>query len=121
MVWTKGAPEALDGGAKAALTLDEWKAFWATHGQQNDGGSVMHPGMKVSYDAKSRELRIELPFDPATVRSTPHKKIRTDFLGKPVPEDGTARPGPFQSLAADANVFKAWDGLPLLAEGELPK
>ena len=116
----KGQPAAIDGGGKVALTLSEWKAFWATHGQQNDRGSVMHQEMKVSYDAKTQELRIDLPFDPATVGSTPHKKVQSDFLGKPVPQDGKAKPGPFQELQAGANTFNVWDGLPLLAEGELP-
>ncbi len=112
--------QPLRGGSKVALTLDEWRKFWAFHGLQNDGGSIVRKGMKVSYDPVSFELRVMLPFDPATVGSTGHPKIAHDFAGHPVPQDGNAVPGPFQSMSRGANRFKVWNGLPLLAEGMLP-
>ena len=112
--------QPLRGGSKVALTLDEWRKFWAFHGLQNDGGSIVRKGMKVSYDPVSFELRVMLPFDPATVGSTGHPKIAHDFAGRPVPQDGNAVPGPFQSMSRGANRFKVWNGLPLLAEGMLP-
>ena len=112
--------QPLHGGSKVALTLDEWRKFWAFHGLQNDGGSIVRKGMKVSYDPVSFELRVMLPFDPATVGSTGHPKIAHDFAGRPVPQDGNAVPGPFQSMSRGANRFKVWNGLPLLAEGMLP-
>lgn len=112
--------QPLHGGSKVALTLDEWRKFWAFHGLQNDGGSIVRKGMKVSYDPLSFELRVTLPFDPATVGSTGHPKIDHDFAGLPVPQDGNAVPGPFQSMSKGDNRFKVWNGLPLLAEGMLP-
>ena len=44
--------QPLHGGSKVALTLDEWRKFWAFHGLQNDGGSIVRKGMKVSYDPR---------------------------------------------------------------------
>lgn len=112
--------QPLHGGSKVALTLDEWRKFWAFHGLQNDGGSIVRKGMKVSYDPVSFELRVMLPFDPATVGSTGHPKIAHDFAGRPVPQDGNAVPGPFQSMSQGENRFKVWNGLPLVGEGRLP-
>lgn len=113
-------PVALHGGAKVALSLVEWRTFWSKHGQQNDRGSVTREGMKVSYDAKSQELKLMLSFDPSSVGSTNHEKMDRDFEGQLVPQNGRALTGPIQSLRKGANRFKVWNGLPLLAEGELP-
>ena len=115
-----GDPHALHGGAKVALTLDEWKAFWTTHKQQNDLHSVTRKGITVSYDQDTLELILNVPFELADIGSTNHEKIDNDFGGKQVVQDGTALPGPFQSPRKGENVFKVWDGLPLLEEGELP-
>ena len=116
----KEGPRALRGGAKVALTLNEWRKFWLTHGQKNDQNSITQKGMTVSYVAKSQELMLKLPFDPGTVGSTNHQGMDTDFLGRPVPQNGRALPGPSQSLRKGVNKFKVWSGLPLLEEGELP-
>ena len=62
-----------------------------------------------------------MPFDPGAVGSTNHPKMDTDFAGKTVPQDGRAVPGPLQSLKKGDNVFRVWQGLPILAQGELPK
>ncbi len=113
-------PEALHGGAKVALTLDEWRAFWSFHGQQNDSQSVTREGMRVLYDRRSLELSVTVPFDPRAIGSTGHPRIDHDFESRPVPQDGTAVPGPLQSLGKGENRFRVWHGLPLLAEGELP-
>jgi len=61
-----------------------------------------------------------VPFDPATVGSTNHDWIDKDFFGKPIPKNGRAIPGPFQNLKQGVITFRVWDGLPLLAQGELP-
>jgi len=114
-------PEKRHGGSKVALTLDEWRAFWAKHGQTNDRASVTHRGMKVEYDRQTHELTLTLPFDPASVGSTPHRILDDDFFGRPVPQDGKARPGPFQDVRRGQNAYRIWNGQPLLAEGELPR
>ena len=113
-------PEPIHGGAKVALSLDEWRKFWSTHGQQNDASSVTREGMKVDYDGQSLMLSVTLPFDPAAVGSISHARLDHDFQGNPVPQDGSALPGPLQSLREGSNTFKVWNGLALLSEGELP-
>ncbi|MCP4848582.1 MAG: right-handed parallel beta-helix repeat-containing protein [Verrucomicrobiaceae bacterium] len=113
-------PRAISGGAKVALTLDEWRRFWKKHGLDNDGHSVARKGIKVTYDQKSLELKITMPFDPETLGSTAHRLMDRDFMGVPVPGDGTATVGPMQGLKQGGNNFRLWRGLPLLAEGELP-
>ena len=100
-----GKPQALHGGAKVALTLEEWRAFWKKHGQENDRNSVTCEGMKVDFDAKSHELRITMPIEPATVGAT---------------GEGRKIPGPFAGLRKGENLFKVWEGLPILGKGELP-
>ncbi len=107
-------------GGKVALTLGEWRRFWSAHGLSNDQQSVAVEGMRVSYTEKGHELRITMPLDPKTVGAIGHEKVTRDFFGKPLRRDGTALPGPIQALAEGENVFRIWDGLPLLREGELP-
>ncbi len=113
-------PSPLSGGRKVALTLDEWRNFWSKHGETNDRGSIALKGMTVTYEPATLELTVNLPFDPRAVGSTSHPRIDRDFSGQPVPRDGKATPGPFQSAARGANRFRVWDGLPLLDAGELP-
>ena len=116
-----GAPQALDGGAKVALTLGEWRMFWKRHGQDNDLGSVVHEGMRVEFDEGSLVLTVEIQFEPGEVGSTDNGKLAQDYFGKPLPLDGKSKPGPFQSLKKGVNTFKVWDGLPLLERGALPQ
>lgn len=112
-------PEALHGGAKVALTLPEWRAFWKNHGQDNDRHSSTKPGMVVSYSAETQELTIEVPFDPTELGSRVHPGVTRDYFGN-ILKGEKALPGPFQELKKGKNVFRIWDGLPLLMEGELP-
>jgi len=113
--------QAIDGGKKARLTLDEWRVFWQKHGLANDRHSVLQEGMSVSYAPESYELTVVIPFGPDTIGSTDHKWVNNDFWGNPVPKDGHAVPGPFQNLKQGKNVFRVWDGLPVLARGCLPQ
>ena len=76
--------------------------------------------MVVSYDQTKLNLKIRLTFDPAGIGSIEYKKIKKDFAGNPIPKDGNAIPGPFQTLRTGNNIFNIWDGLPLLDKGELP-
>ena len=50
--------------------------------------------MKVSYDPRSHELNIRLPFDPNTVRSKSHRLVTRDFSSRPVPRGAHRRPSP---------------------------
>jgi hypothetical protein len=103
-----------------ALTLPQWRAFWKKHGLTNDRNSITQKGLSVTYNAVTYEVSIFVSFDPATVGSTNHHWIDKDFFGSPIPKTGRALPGPFQNLKRGVNTFRVWDGLPLLAEGELP-
>jgi len=111
---------AISGGAKVALTLEEWRRFWKKHGLENDAHSVTKKGIKVFYRQESLELKIIMPFDPGTIGSTNHSWMDMDFMGQTVPQDQSAFPGPVQGMKEGVNTFKVWQGLPLLAEGELP-
>lgn len=103
-----------------ALTLPQWRAFWRAHGLDNDRHSVTKTGMSVLYDAVACEICITMPFDPGTVGATNHDWVDNDFFSQPIPQNGTAMPGPIQALKLGFNTFRVWDGLPLLALGELP-
>lgn len=113
------SPKPLRGGAKVAMTLEEWRAFWAAHDLRNDVHSVTRRGMEVAYDQDRLELVVTLGFDPA-IGSTDHAGMDRDFTGAPVPQNGKAIPGPLQSLREGMNVVGVWKGLPLLERGELP-
>jgi parallel beta-helix repeat protein len=113
-------PQALHGGAKVALTLEEWRRFWSAHNLPNDRHSITLEGMTATYEEDSLELTISMPLDPSRIGSSNHHQIDLDFLGNAVPQDGTAIPGPLQTLRKGESVIRVWSGLPLLAEGELP-
>ena len=116
----EGSPVAIDGGAKVALTLDEWRSFWKHHGQDNDSGSVLREGMEVGFDQGTQTLEISIPFELAAVGSIPHPKVTRDFFGNPLPTEGRAKPGPIQSLGQGRQQFEIWQGLPILERGQLP-
>jgi hypothetical protein len=112
--------QAMNGEAKALLTLEEWQSFWQKHGLANDQHSVLHAGMSVSYDPESHEVTMAIPFDPSRLGSTDHEFMDNDFWGDTVPQNGRALPGPFQNLEQGENVFCVWNGLPVIEAGELP-
>ncbi|TWT84249.1 hypothetical protein CA13_57250 [Planctomycetes bacterium CA13] len=112
--------DSLDGGNKANLTFDQWRAFWLSHGLRNDEHSVLEKGMSVSYEPKSHELTVFVPFDPKVVGSQPSEVVEKDFWLRPISKSGNASPGPFQNLKQGMNVFRIWDGLPMLGTGDLP-
>jgi hypothetical protein len=76
--------------------------------------------MTATYEEGSLELTILMPLEPSRIGSSNHHQVDLDFLGNAVPQDGTAIPGPLQTLRKGENVIRVWSGLPLLAEGELP-
>jgi hypothetical protein len=104
-----------------ALTLPMWRVFWNKHGLGNDLNSMTKEGLSVSYNPATFEVSIRVPFDPAKLGSTNHDRVDTDFYESPIPQNGQAIPGPFQNLKQGVNIFCVWDGLPLLAPGELPR
>ena len=117
------APGLVTEGARVptvALTLGEWGAFWKTHGESNGGGSVEVEGMEVGFDAETLTLSVRVPFEPGEVGSKVVETVHEDYFGKPVPQDGTAVPGPLQGLKRGENRFVVWEGLRPLVEGELP-
>lgn len=114
-------PVAIDEGRKAGLTLDQWRDFWTHHGLENDRHSMMQQGFTVSFAGDRQELSIDVPMDPSTVGSTNHDWIDNDFHGNPVPQDGRALPGPFQTLKQGRHVLRVWNGLPILGRGQLPQ
>ena len=114
-------PIALNGGSKVGLTISEWQKFWLKHGQKNDTESIMTKGITISYNESDQTLKINIPSNIKFNGSTNYDKISTDYAEKPVPQNGTAIPGPFQSLTTGENIFKIWHGLPLISQGELPK
>ena len=117
----KGNPTPIDGGSKVAMTISDWRNFWSKHGQENDTNSIITEGINVSYNETNQTLTINLPEGIKFRGSTNYNKISTDYEGNRVPQNGKANPGPFQSLKPGKNTFKIWNGLPLVARGQLPK
>ena len=103
------------------MTISDWRNFWSKHGQENDTNSIMTKGITVSYNETNQTLTINLPEGIQFRGSTNYNKISTDYEGNRVPQNGKANPGPFQSLKPGKNAFKIWNGLPLVARGQLPK
>ena len=113
--------QSLDGGGRALLTFDEWRTFWNFHELKNDTHSILKRGSSVNYNPSNHELTLTIIFEPETVGSKNHKFIDRDFLGNPIPQNGKAKPGPFQELKMGENIFTIWRGLPILKRGELPE
>ena len=105
---------------KVALTLEEWRSFWKTHGESNDGGSTEADGMTARFDPETFLLTLSLPIDLASLGTTRHETITADYFGVPFPEDKQPIPGPIQRLTSGTNTLKVWHGLPPLARGALP-
>jgi len=74
----------------------------------------------VHYDAENQRLTVEVNYEPLPGASRDAKGLDADFMGNPLPSAEQRKAGPFQDLQAGENVFDVWDGLPLLAPGELP-
>lgn len=100
------------------LTFGQWQSFWQAHGLDNDANSTLSPTSSAKYDAATQELTLVLDADPDQLPSLDHPKVDRDFFGV-----ATAKPlvpGPFQSIQHGLNTFRVWEGLALLAVGELP-
>ena len=115
-----GKPKPINGGSKVAMTIKEWQRFWLKHGEKNDTKSILTKGMSVNYNESKNELVVNMPSGIAFPGSTNYEKIKSDYHNQVVPQNGTAVPGPFQSLKAGKNVFNIWKGLPLMPRGQLP-
>ncbi|MFG0290877.1 MAG: right-handed parallel beta-helix repeat-containing protein, partial [Rhodopirellula sp. JB044] len=113
-------PRKKEKTSKARLTFDQWKAFWATHDQRNDVNSILQTGIEVTYTPETQHLRIEMPFDPASVGATVRENITHDFFKEPLSTKHVRKPGPFQKIKRGVNEYKIWDGLPILNPGQLP-
>lgn len=94
------------------LNLAEWRAFWASQGETHDAKSVLSPGVKATVDPQTLKLSLMVDFDPTTVGSQTVAPVTSDFLDKPVPQDGTAKPGPFQDLVQGQNEFQLYKCAP---------
>lgn len=105
---------------KAALTLGEWRSFWEHHDCPGDEHSVLDPASEVHYDRDSYTLSVYVEADPSGIGSVDREEVTRDYFGKPLPGNGTSKPGPFQDLRRGRNRFVIWNGLPRVEEGELP-
>ncbi|SMP65914.1 Protein of unknown function [Neorhodopirellula lusitana] len=112
--------DSIDGGPKANLTFEQWQAFWLSHDLPNDAHSVLKQGMVVAYNPESQKLTLTVPDSLANVGSTDRTSIDQDFFHHPLPNNGRALPGPFQSLKTGINHYSLWKGLPILGPGSLP-
>ncbi len=104
----------------AALTLEEWRAFWKHHECPGDKHSQLDPSSLVNYDPETHTLRVYLGVDPSKIGSTDVERVTRDYFDAPIPSGGEAKPGPFQDLELGENEYVIWRGLPILEEGELP-
>lgn len=107
------SPSAFRVGFTAiGVNFDEWKAFWAFHNEPHDARSLLSTGLKATIDRKTMKLTINVDFDPGATGSEAYAGITTDFLGKPIPQDGKAKPGPFQDLVMGTNEFQVFKCAP---------
>ena len=102
------------------LTFDQWKYFWKSHDCLNDQHSLLDDYTVVTYYPSSQEVSIRVEFDTKNTQTKNHRFIDNDFFGNAIPQNGKAKPGPFQSLERGFNVFKVWNGLPIIAQDCLP-
>ncbi len=108
---------------RALLSFAEWQAFWGVGGNATraDSGSRLTAAGVVSISSDARTLSITgLSLAPSVVGSLGHPVMDTDLTGAAVARDGTARPGPVQSLAAGTSTTALWQGVASLAAGAMP-
>ncbi len=94
------------------MNMTEWKAFWQFHNEPHDAHSLESAGMTASIDRKTFKAQVNVDFDPATFGSEAVAGITTDFFGAPIPQDGKAKPGPFQNLVHGQNEFQVFKCAP---------
>ncbi len=115
LVYAKGKLEG-----RIPMTFKQWKAFWNSHNFDVDRNSILVSGNNVAYRPESRELIMDISFEPTSVGSKNHARMDLDYFGNNIPQDSSALPGPFQTLKKGVNKFVVWKGLPIIGRGELP-
>lgn len=105
---------------EAQLSLAQWKTFWRQHDVVNDKNSQLKPKMRVSYDPANHMIMIQCPDEVKRIARLSYQNIVTDYLGEPMPIEEDIAPGPVQSLRPGTTKFVAWQGLPMIAHGQLP-
>lgn len=108
-------------GQVAQMTLETWCSFWRTHRLLNDVSSQLLPKSEVEYDAATHDLTIglarDLPISDLPRGSMPES---VDYFGQKLSAEQPVVAGPFQSLTRRQNTFRIWDGLPFIAQDQLP-
>jgi len=61
-----------------------------------------------------------LAINPASVTTVGHPRMDTDLLGAAVPQNSSARPGPWQNLGGGTTSLALWRGIDSLPAGSLP-
>lgn len=100
------------GFTAVGVSIDEWKAFWQFHNEPHDVHSLASTGMKATFDRTTMKVRLNIDFDPTATGSEAFAGITTDFFGKPIPQDGKAKPGPFQDVVTGMNEFQVFKCAP---------
>lgn len=96
---------------RATLTHAEWKTYWSRIGAGLSERSLLVPhGDTVKLDTTTFTLTVTIPFEPSSVGARALSELDNDFFGNPIPDDGTAVPGPFQNLKKGRNTFTVWTG-----------
>jgi hypothetical protein len=87
-----------------------WVQWFYLQGIDCEQNSVHIQGntATLSSDGNKINLNLYLNFDPAGVGSKTIANVTEDFLGNPIPQDGTALPGPFQNVKQGENNITLW-------------
>lgn len=113
--------EQIAGDGFAKLTFDQWRQFWRRHSAAWDAHSRLYPTASAAFDRATQTVAVTMPEDIESWSTKSLESPTADFFGKQRSLDAAAPPGPFAELRPGENRFEVWDGLPLLAAGELPR
>jgi hypothetical protein len=103
-------------------TFSEWQSKWSNYNAavNYDLNSRLTSQLSCSYDSATLSMQINPGAEYFLPKTMVYPNIDKDFLGLPIPTDGSALPGPFQNLKQENNQLKLWNGLRPLVEYEMP-
>lgn len=102
------------------LNFEQWRSFWRAHDLENGVHSTLSPGSSASYRPEDQSITLVIDTEPSSLATKPIAKVKSDLFHQSFEDCEQVFPGPFQNLRQGSNTFQVWDGLPLLAQAQLP-
>jgi len=99
-----------------------WKAQWSDYNDSSnaDLNSILNNQLDADFDQASWTLQLNVNDAYVLPATKVHPKVTVDYFGRPIPNDGSALPGPFQDLTEGQNELRVWRGLKPVAADEMP-